>query len=99
MQVAAVAFGVGILVERSAEIFTILKWAGAACLVYLGIQPIRRRQSMAEALAQVTPVRLLRAVRDRFLVGAANPNSIVFFAAVPHFTDRATRHLRCRRRC
>ncbi len=39
-------------------------------------------------------MRLLRAMRDRFLVAAANPNSIVFLvAASPHFTDRGTRHL------
>jgi threonine/homoserine/homoserine lactone efflux protein len=30
VQVAAVAFGVGALVERSAEIFMVVKWAGAA---------------------------------------------------------------------
>src|ERR687888_638680 len=33
IQVVAVAFGVGAIVERSAEIFTIVKWAGAAYLI------------------------------------------------------------------
>lgn len=95
VQVAAVAFGVGALVERSAEIFMIVKWAGAAYLVYLGIQAIRHRQSMAEALAaRITPVRPLRALRDGFVVGATNPKSIVFFAVtLPEFTDRAAGHL------
>src|SRR5215472_7172147 len=51
MQVAAVAFGVGTLVERSAQVFAIVKWAGAAYLIYLGTQAIRHRRSMAEALA------------------------------------------------
>jgi threonine/homoserine/homoserine lactone efflux protein len=94
-QVVAVAFGVGALVQRSAEIFTIVKWAGAAYLVYLGIQAIRHRQSVAEALhTRVTPVPPLRAVRDGFVIGATNPKTIVFFViALPEFTDRAAGHL------
>ena len=95
VQVAAVAFGAGALVERSAEIFTIVKWAGAAYLVYLGVQAIWHRRSMAQALApRLVPVRPVRAIRDGFVVGATNPKSIVFFVAtLPEFTDRAAGHV------
>jgi threonine/homoserine/homoserine lactone efflux protein len=95
VQVVAVAFGVGALVERSAEIFSIVKWAGAAYIVYLGIQAIRHRQSLAGALAvRVSPVRPLRAVRDGFVIGATNPKSIVFLVvALPEFTSQAPGHL------
>jgi threonine/homoserine/homoserine lactone efflux protein len=94
-QVAAVAFGVGALVERSAEIFAIVKWAGAAYLVYLGVQAIRHRRSMtAELAARTAPVRPLRAVRDGFVVGVTNPKSIVIFVVVlPEFTGRAPGYL------
>jgi threonine/homoserine/homoserine lactone efflux protein len=94
-QVVAVAFGVGALVQRSAEAFTVVKWAGAAYLACLGVQAIRHRQSMAEALAARVPlVRPLRAVRDGFVIGVTNPKSIVFFVvALPEFTDRAAGHL------
>ncbi len=94
-QVVAVAFGVGALIERSAQIFTVVKWCGAAYLVYLGVQAIRHRRSMAEALAaRVPPVRPLRAVGDGFLVGATNPKTIVFLAiALPEFTARTAGHL------
>jgi threonine/homoserine/homoserine lactone efflux protein len=50
LQVVAVAFGVGALVERSVAIFTVIKLAGAAYLVYLGVQAIRHRGSLREAL-------------------------------------------------
>ncbi len=95
VQVAAVAFGVGAVVERSAEVITAVKLAGAAYLVFLGVQAIRHRRSMAEALAaRVTPVRPLRAVRDGFVVGAANPKTIVFFVvSLPEFTTTAPGHL------
>jgi threonine/homoserine/homoserine lactone efflux protein len=94
-QVAAVAFGVGALVERSAEIFAIVKWGGAAYLVYLGVQAIRHRRSMTSELAgRTAPVRPLRAVRDGFIVGVTNPKSIVIFVVVlPEFTDRAPGYL------
>jgi threonine/homoserine/homoserine lactone efflux protein len=95
VQVVAVAFGVGAVVERSAEIITAVKLAGAGYLAYLGVQAIRHRRSMAEALtARVTPVRPLRAVRDGFVVGVANPKTIVFFVvSLPEFTTTAPGHL------
>src|SRR6201995_4461762 len=49
-QVLAVAFGIGPLIERSIVVFTVLKLAGAAYLVFLGVQAIRHRHSLAEAL-------------------------------------------------
>jgi threonine/homoserine/homoserine lactone efflux protein len=95
VQVVAVAFGVGAIVERSAEILTAVKLAGAVYLAYLGVQAIRHRRSMAGALAaRLSPVGPWRAVRDGFVVGVANPKSIVFFVAVlPEFTTAAAGHL------
>src|SRR5215831_19075082 len=94
-QVAAVAFGVGVVVERSVAVFTAVKLAGAAYLIYLGVQAVRHRRSLAEALgasaAQKTPLRI---VRDGFLVGVTNPKAIIFFAAVlPQFVDRGASHV------
>jgi threonine/homoserine/homoserine lactone efflux protein len=95
VQVVAVAFGVGAVLERSAQVVTAVKLAGAAYLVYLGVQAVRHRTSVAEALAaKVRPVTPLRAVRDGFVVGVANPKSIVFFvAALPAFISDAPGHL------
>jgi threonine/homoserine/homoserine lactone efflux protein len=95
VQVVAVAFGVGAVVQRSAQVITVIKLAGAVYLAFLGVQAIRHRRSMAEALAaRVTPVRPLRAIRDGFVVGAANPKTIVFFVVgLPEFTTTAPRHL------
>src|SRR6478609_7093130 len=78
VQVVAVAFGVGAVVERSAQVLVAVKLAGAAYLVFLGVQAIRHRGSMAAALAaRVQPVAPWRAVRDGFAVGVANPKTIV----------------------
>jgi threonine/homoserine/homoserine lactone efflux protein len=95
VQVVAVAFGVGAVVERSAQVITVVKLAGGVYLVFLGVQAIRHRRSMADALAaRVGPVGPLRAIRDGFIVGVANPKTIVFFvAALPEFTTTAPGHL------
>ena len=95
VQLVAVAFGVGAVLQRSAQVITVIKLAGAVYLVFLGVQAIRHRRSMAEALAvRVTPVRPLRAIRDGFVVGVANPKTIVFFVAgLPEFTTTGPGHL------
>lgn len=94
-QVAAVAFGIGPLVERSVLLFTVVKLAGACYLMYLGVQAIRHRRSLDAALgATVERKTASRVVLDGFLVGVTNPKVIVFFAAtLPQFVDRSTGHI------
>ncbi|MFG2497911.1 LysE family translocator [Streptomyces sp. NPDC048441] len=96
--VLAVAFGVGSLVERSAAVFMAVKLAGAAYLVFLGVQAFRHRKEMqAESMAAASPGEArtdLRTVLDGALVGVTNPKGIVFFAAVlPQFVDHSAGHL------
>src|SRR5258708_40341640 len=56
VQVAAVAFGMGAVVERSGTVFTSIKLAGAVSLVYLGVQAVWNRHSLAGALgARIWP--------------------------------------------
>jgi threonine/homoserine/homoserine lactone efflux protein len=86
--VIAVAFGVGAIVVQSEIVFTILKFAGAAYLVYLGIQAIRHRKQAAEAMRNGSraPKSTLRVLGEGFLVGVSNPKAIAFFVAVlPQF--------------
>ncbi|MEV6902720.1 LysE family translocator [Amycolatopsis sp. NPDC051372] len=92
-QVVAIAFGLGAVVATSATVFTAIKLAGALYLVYLGVQAIRKRRKLADAMAaavRTTPGRTLTVLRDGFIVGFANPKSIVFLAALlPQFVDPA----------
>ena len=81
--------GLGALVLTSATLFLVLKWVGAAYLVWLGIRLLR---SAPQALLQ-EPARDVTA-RGVFghaaAVTALNPKSIAFFIAfVPQFLDPA----------
>lgn len=95
VQIMAVAFGVGAIVERSIAVYTVVKLAGGAYLVYLGVSAIRHRHALVAALSARTPPASVRCiVRDAFVVGIANPKTIVFFAAaLPPFIDRGAGHV------
>jgi threonine/homoserine/homoserine lactone efflux protein len=85
-----VALGIGALVQRSAQAFAVLKLAGAAYLIWLGIQAFRRRGKLADAFSTPPPPRSDRkAARDGFVVGATNPKALILFGAVlPQFVNR-----------
>ena len=83
--------GVGALLAASAEGFVVLKWAGAAYLVWMGVKLWRHPPQPAEA-ADIAATgtggrgQAYRVFRDAFLVTVFNPKGLVFFAAfVPQF--------------
>ncbi|TXS30206.1 LysE family translocator [Streptomyces sp. ms191] len=92
---AAVALGVGTVVERSVLVFTVLKLAGAAYLVYLGFRAWRERGALRAAFDGGGPERGgRRTFWEGFVVGVSNPKTMVFFAAVlPQFVDREAGHV------
>lgn len=87
--VALVALGVGAVIAQSVVLFTILKFAGALYLVYLGIQAIRHRKDASAALTGAVARRShWRQLGEGFVVGATNPKTIAFFVAVlPQFVS------------
>jgi threonine/homoserine/homoserine lactone efflux protein len=89
-QVLVVAAGLGAVLERSAVLFDVVRLAGAAYLVYLGIQAVRHRRALSTVL-DVTVLRPPRHIlREGFVVGVTNPKLVIFFTAVlPQFVDPA----------
>lgn len=95
VQVIAVALGVGAIEEASVEIYILLKLAGAAYLIYLGVQAIRHRRVLTTNPATATmPTRNRKVLREGFVVGVTNPKMIIFLAAaLPQFVDRGAGQL------
>jgi threonine/homoserine/homoserine lactone efflux protein len=93
--VVLVAFGVGALVQRSLLVFTVMKLAGAAYLVWLGVRAVRHRRRLSEALGAPVATRgRRRLVGDGFLVGVSNPKTTLFFLSVlPQFVDPDRGHV------
>ncbi len=81
--------GLGALLAASATLFGVLKWAGAAYLVYLGWR-LWRAPVAAEDEDVPTAYSGRRVFLHGFVVTALNPKSIVFFVAfLPQFIDTA----------
>jgi threonine/homoserine/homoserine lactone efflux protein len=87
VQAAAVAVGIGAIIQRSAPLFTLVKVIGVAYIILLGVRAVRDRRSLSDALGVVAAPRSDRRIFvEGFAVGATNPKSLVFFAAVlPQF--------------
>jgi threonine/homoserine/homoserine lactone efflux protein len=88
VQVLVVAAGLGAVLERSVVLFDAIRFAGAAYLVYLGVQAIRHRRELSTVL-DATATRPTRHIfREGFVVGVSNPKVTLFFTAVlPQFVD------------
>ncbi len=85
VHVAAGAVGVSALVMASAEAFTLLKWAGALYLIWLGFKTMREAHADLPVGATVGSA---RAFRDGVVVEALNPKTAAFFLAfLPQFVD------------
>ncbi|MEJ1157711.1 LysE family translocator [Prosthecomicrobium sp. N25] len=81
--------GLGALLAASATVFTVVKWAGAAYLVWLGVK-LWRAGGHLEAAPRTGAAPALRMVAHAWLVTALNPKSITFFVAfLPQFLDPA----------
>lgn len=83
------ATSLGALILASYDLFFLIKWAGAAYLVYLGIQCFRSRASMlALPEDQSSTVTAVHIWRDGFLLQGANPKALLFFSAIlPQFIN------------
>jgi threonine/homoserine/homoserine lactone efflux protein len=78
--------GLGALVLTSAALFTVLKWVGAAYLIWLGIKLIRSAGESDAIMTPQTDVSEGHVLRHTAAVTALNPKSIAFFIAfVPQF--------------
>ena len=79
--------GLGALLATSATIFTVLKWVGAAYLIWLGIKLWRAPVADPEA-TRPPEERPAKIFAHAYVVTALNPKSIVFFVAfLPQFLD------------
>ncbi len=88
--IVAASLGLSALLVSSAFAFNLVKYAGAAYLIYLGIKTLLTKEKME--LAKVCKVALHRVFFQGIVVNLLNPKTaLFFFAFLPQFIDVARR--------
>lgn len=86
----AVALGLAAVFAASAMAFAVLKWVGAAYLVYLAWQALRAPAGPGQAQAQASTAAPWRMVGRGMVMNLTNPKVLIFcLAFLPQFTDPA----------
>ena len=87
IHILAAAFGLSLIVARSATTFAVIKYLGAAYLIYLGIRTLMSRSAPAE-VPTVPRVGKRKALRDGIVVEGLNVKTAMFFLAfIPQFVS------------
>ena len=76
--------GIGLIISKSIIIFSLIKYAGAAYLIYIGILSLRAKpqnQKIDEIIIQKS-ITAWQAIKTGFLTNALNPKATLFFLAV-----------------
>lgn len=90
---ALAVFGLTALIQSSATLFHVLRYAGAAYLVYLGIRMLLSRSSMVmDAPTNATTARAV--YLQGIVTSVSNPKGILFFMAfLPQFVTPSIGHI------
>ena len=75
--------GIGLLISQSIVVFSIIKYIGAAYLIYLGVRSLlsKKKTATAEVLAEKPDITKLAALKQGFLTNTLNPKVTLFFLA------------------
>jgi threonine/homoserine/homoserine lactone efflux protein len=81
--------GLGAALLASYELFSVIRWLGAAYLIWLGITAfVGKSPVFSVSRAEVAPARRGRIFLNGFVLQASNPKALVFFTALlPQFID------------
>jgi threonine/homoserine/homoserine lactone efflux protein len=89
VHVMAATFGLSAILRSSPLAFSIVKYLGAAYLVYLGVRRLLTRRDLSQP-AEIQPQSLKRIFTQGVTVAVLNPKTaLFFFAFLPQFVDPA----------
>lgn len=94
VNVVAAALGLSAVIASSALAFDIVKYAGAAYLIWLGLKKIFGRAEAPDVAITFESRGYGRLFRDGFIVNLLNPKTAIFFLAfLPQFVDASRGHI------
>ncbi|MGN6536818.1 MAG: LysE family translocator, partial [Mesorhizobium sp.] len=94
VHVAAASLGLSALLASSAIAFSIVKYAGAAYLIWIGLRKIFSREDNPDIDVALKPRSHARLFREGFVVNLLNPKTALFFLAfLPQFVEVGRGHV------
>ncbi len=94
VHVAAAALGLSALLASSALAFSVVKYAGAVYLIWLGLRKILGGADISGPGLESNGYGYGRLLRDGFIVNLLNPKTALFFLAfLPQFVDVSRGHI------
>jgi threonine/homoserine/homoserine lactone efflux protein len=88
IMIAIAGVGLGAILAASETVFTVVKWAGAAKLIWIGVKQIRAGAPVLSGDASGAPLSLSKLTLQELWVAAGNPKAILVFTAFfPQFVD------------
>ena len=79
--VLIVSVGLNAILTESLIVFTVIKWCGAAYLIWLGIQKLLYRSNLHGSFDAKITASPSKAIKTGMLINFSNPKSIIFLAA------------------
>lgn len=90
----AAVFGLSKIIEESVLLFSIIKYAGAAYLIYLGIRSFLRRKKTKNEINTLPPLTNPKIFFQGMLTNILNPKVAIFFLSfLPQFIDPRSNYL------
>ncbi|MBB3591027.1 threonine/homoserine/homoserine lactone efflux protein [Rhizobium sp. BK529] len=88
IQLPLLALGVASIIQSSPLAFAVLRWAGAAYLIWLGLKLLLKSRGKLDPTVERSPVSNVTALRDGMVSNLTNPKVLVFMLAfLPQFVD------------
>ena len=93
IHIVAAVVGLSAVIGKSAVLFDIIKYLGAAYLIYLGIRSIISKKNNFHVPGKTTPQKLPAIFWQGVFINALNPKVALFFLAfLPQFINPASSH-------
>jgi threonine/homoserine/homoserine lactone efflux protein len=91
VHIMAAVFGLSLIIARSAYLFSMVKFAGAAYLVYLGIRALTAKHKVSADVTDPARVNKWKLFKQGIVTNALNPKVAIFFLSfLPQFIDPAS---------
>jgi len=88
VHISAAAFGLAVLLETVPVLYVVVKFAGAAYLIWLGIKFFMSPKSLVMSVVATEEKPHRHAIRDSIFVEVLNPKTAIFYLSfLPQFTD------------